>query len=88
MSKPALNLQYRKVERGENSNKNVAVNNKTDARPKQAEKNAISTQNTFGALSNDNDDDEQVDEYMGFDDRQNQNSNQGASTPLNTVLND
>ncbi|GJR33560.1 zinc knuckle CX2CX4HX4C containing protein [Tanacetum coccineum] len=104
LSKPALNLQYRKVDKGETSKKNDSnktVPNKGKVQTDNAT-NApiISTKNSFGALSenedlefnstrvvNEDSDDEAVDEVLIFDDRQGQSFvTKGASTPVTTLV--
>ncbi|GJT20548.1 hypothetical protein Tco_0890485 [Tanacetum coccineum] len=101
LSKPALNLQYRRVDKTDSSRINEKVNNepinlKTNVPiPKKINVLNIPTQNSFGALTDDEEkgdmttilnedsDCEEVDAEMVFDDRNGQTfTTKGASTPV------
>ncbi|GJS81519.1 hypothetical protein Tco_0748060 [Tanacetum coccineum] len=106
LSKPTLNLQYRRVDKAESSKNNDKMNNETinlttnAPIQKKVNSNAIPTQNSFGALSDDEDksdkvttmlnedsDCDDVDEEMVFDDRNGQMfTTKGASTQVNKVI--
>ncbi|GKB44154.1 zinc knuckle CX2CX4HX4C containing protein [Tanacetum coccineum] len=107
LSKPALNLQYRRVDKTDSSRINEKVNNepinlKTNVPiPKKVNVLNIPTQNSFGALTDDEEkgdmttilnedsDCEEVDAEMVFDDRNGQTfTTKGASTPVGSVSDD
>ncbi|GJW29170.1 sugar transport protein 13 [Tanacetum coccineum] len=109
LSKPALNLQYRRVDKTDSSRiiekvNNEPINLKTNGPiPKKINVLNIPTQNSFGALTDDeekgdmttilNEEEwigcEEVDAEMVFDDRNGQTfTTKGASTPVGSVSDD
>nr|GEW17354.1 hypothetical protein [Tanacetum cinerariifolium] len=100
LTKPSINLQYRKVEKGETSMRNdPSVHKKATSNKVMSNKSNVPTHNSFNALTeedetgaqeatliNDDSESEEVDEELVAEDRNGQMVSKGASTPIVTDL--